>query len=78
MKKSKQLDLLLGAIKSEYRNVGLDSLLGTAMLKSAFEAKLENIDSHIVMEANTKMRAEYERVGGKIYKRYRIFQKQLN
>jgi hypothetical protein len=77
MKKSKQLDLLLGAIKSEYRNVGLDSLLGSAMLKSAHKAKLENIDSHIVMEKNIKMRAEYERVGGKIYKKYRVYQKKL-
>lgn len=77
MKKTNQLDLLLGAIKSDYRNVGLDSLLGTAMLKSAYEAKLKNIDSHIVMETNTKMRAEYEHVGGKVYKRYRVFQKDL-
>ena len=77
MKTTKELDLLLGAIKTEYRNVGLDSLLASAMLKSAHEARLEIIDSHIVMEQNTKMRAEYERVGGKIYKRYRIYQKDL-
>ncbi|MDX9694827.1 MAG: hypothetical protein RBT49_03455 [Bacteroidales bacterium] len=77
MKKTKQLDLMLGAIKTENQNIGLDSLLGTAMLKSAHEAKLETIDSHIVLEQNTKMRAEYERVGGEIYKRYRIYQKNL-
>ncbi|OFX88814.1 MAG: hypothetical protein A2W99_04930 [Bacteroidetes bacterium GWF2_33_16] len=77
MKKTKELDLFLGAIKYEYRNVGLDSLLATAMLKSAKEAKLEIIDSHVILEQNTKMRAEIERVGGEIYKRYRIFQKDI-
>lgn len=77
MKTTKQLDLLLGAIKVEFQNIGLDSLLASAMLKSAHEAKLEIIDSHVVMEQNTKMRAEYERVGGKIYKRYRVFQKEI-
>jgi len=77
MKTTKQLDLFLGAIKNEYQNIGLNSLLAFAMLKSAHEAKLEVIDSHLVLEQNTKMRAEYERVGGKIYKRYRIYQKDL-
>ena len=77
MKTAKELDLFLGAIKSEYRNVGLDSLLASAMLKSAHEAKLEVIDSHVILEQNTKMRAELERFNGKIYKRYRIFQKDI-
>jgi len=78
MKKTSQLDLLLGAIEDEHQNKGLDTLLGTAMLKSAIKAGFSNIDSHVVLESNTKMRAEYERVGGTIYKRYTVFQKDLN
>ena len=77
MKKSNQLDLLLGAVKSDVRNLGIDTMLAKAMLKSAKESGLELIDSHVVMETNTKMRAEVEKLGGKIYKRYRIFQKDL-
>lgn len=77
MKKSNQLDLLLGAVKSDLRNLGLDTMLAKAMLKSAKERGLEYIDSHVIMETNTKMRAEIEKLGGKIYKRYRIFQKDL-
>jgi len=77
MKKSNQLDLLLGAVKDELRNIGLDTMLASAMLKSTQERRLELIDSHVVMETNTKMRAEVEKLGGKIYKRYRIFQKDL-
>ncbi len=76
-KKSSQLDLLLGAIKEEYRGRGLDVLMGTAMYKSAIEYGFEHIDSHLELETNTKVRAEMERVDGKIYKRYRIFKKIL-
>lgn len=77
MKKTNELDLLLGAVKSDLRNLGLDTMLANAMLKSANERGLELIDSHVIMETNTKMRAEIEKLGGKVYKRYRIFQKEL-
>lgn len=77
MKKTKQLDLLLGAVRDDLRNIGLDTILAEAMLDSANERGLKLIDSHVVMETNTKMRAEVEKLGGEVYKRYRIFQKNL-
>lgn len=77
MKKTKQLDLFLGAIKNELRNTGLDTILAKAMLNSAKERGFKTIDSHVVMETNTRMRAEVEKLGGTVYKRYRIFQKDL-
>jgi predicted GNAT family acetyltransferase len=77
MKRTNQLDLFLGAIKKELRNTGLDSILAKAILNSAKARGLKIIDSHVVMESNTRMRAEVERIGGKIYKRYRVFQKDL-
>ena len=77
MKKTNQLDLLLGAVKDDLRNIGLDTMLAKAMLKSANERGLDIIDSHVIMETNTKMRAEVEKLDGKVYKRYRIFQKDL-
>ncbi|MFQ6108357.1 MAG: hypothetical protein ACE5L7_02255 [Candidatus Aminicenantales bacterium] len=76
-KRTKQLDLLLGAIKEEYRGRGLDVLMGTKMLLSAHEAGLRVIDTHHEMETNTRVRAEMERMGGRIYKRFRIYQKPL-
>jgi hypothetical protein len=75
--KAKQLDLLLGAIKEEYRGLGLDGLLVVKMGLSAYEAGMEVVDTHHVMETNNKMRQEYERLGGKIYKRFRVYQKSL-
>jgi len=76
-KKTKQLDLLLGAVKEKYRGRGLDVLMGVKMLMSAHKAGLELIDTHHEMETNTKVRAEMEKMGGVIYKRFRIYKKQL-
>ncbi len=76
-KRTKQLNLLLGAVHEDYRNHGLDALMATKMIASARDAGLEYIDSHLELESNLKVRAEMERFGGKIYKRYRIYKKDL-
>jgi hypothetical protein len=76
-KKTKQLDLLLGAVKEKYRGMGLDVLMGAKILTSAREAGFEYLDSHHEMETNVKVRAEMERMGGQVYKRFRVFQKNL-
>jgi len=76
-KKSKQLDLLLGAVKTSYRGRGLDVLMGVGMIMSAQEAGFEVMDTHHELESNVKVRAEMEKMGGKLYKKYRVYQKAL-
>jgi GNAT superfamily N-acetyltransferase len=76
-RRSKQLNLLLGAIHPDYQNRGLDTILGTAMLEAARKGGLEYVDSHLQMETNTRVRSEMEFLGGKVYKTYRIFGKAL-
>ncbi len=76
-KKTKQLDLLLGAVKEKYRGQGLDVLMGVRILIGAYEAGYEMMDTHHEMEANVKVRAEMERMGGTIYKKYRAFYKMI-
>ena len=76
-KKTKQLDMLLGAIKEKYRGLGLDVLMGVKMIHSAHEAAFEVADSHHELEENVKIRAEMEKMGGEIYKRFRVFKKEL-
>ena len=76
-RKSKQLNLLLGAISPEYQGRGLDVMMGISMLDSARKAGKKLIDSHLELETNTKVRAEMEKMGGVVYKRYRIYQKTL-
>lgn len=74
---SKQLDLMLGGIKKEHRGRGLDVLLGMKTIESAQKAGYKLIDSHHELETNILMHAEMERLGGKVYKRYRIFKKKI-
>jgi len=77
MKETKQLDVVLGAIKGQYRRVGLDTLLYVRIAVSAKDAGISVVDTHHVMETNRKMRMEYERLGGELYKRFRVYQKSL-
>jgi hypothetical protein len=76
-KKTKQLDLLLGAVKGPYRGRGLDVLMGVGMLISAYESGLKMIDTHHELESNVLVRAEMEKMGGKLYKRFRVYTKNL-
>ncbi len=72
-----QLNLLLGAIRPDYQNRGIDTIIGMAMLDSARKQGLMYIDSHLEMETNSKVRAEMEYMGGKVYKTFRVFGKSL-
>jgi hypothetical protein len=76
-KTTRQLDLLLGAVKEGYRGHGIDVLFGARMLMSAREAGMEFMDSHHEMEANVSVRSIMERMGGQVYKKFRVYQKSL-
>jgi hypothetical protein len=76
--RSKKLDLYIGGIKEKYRGLGIDALMGYSMIKTAIDAGYEYMDSHHELETNLKMRAEMEKIGGFVYKRFRIYQKDLN
>jgi hypothetical protein len=76
-KRSKQLNLLLGGIKDEFRGQGLDVLMGVKLLEEAQRAGMVHMDSHLELETNYLVRKEMERMGGVVYKRFRIFTKGL-
>jgi hypothetical protein len=78
MKNSRQLDLLLGAVHSRHRGKGLNVMMGVALMESARQLGMKTLDSHLILEENLLMRAELEKLGGKIMKRYRIFQKEID
>ena len=74
-RRTKQLDLLVGGVRQKYRSYGL-AVIGLAMiLQSARNAGMEMIDSHLELETNVRMRAEMDRLGGELVKRYRIYRK---
>ncbi len=76
-KKTDKLVLLLGAVKPKYQGLGLDAWMGVKMMESAKKHGLKVIDSHLILEDNFKMRAEMEKLGGHVYRRYRVYQKDL-
>jgi hypothetical protein len=76
-KRSRKLLMMLGGVKKEFRGKGIDVLMGVKIFHSGIKHKMEWIDSHLVLEDNTRMRSEYERIGGKVIKRFRIYQKDL-
>ncbi len=77
VKKSTHLLMLLGGVKEEYRGRGVDAIMGLKLLESAAKSRMKTLDSHLVLEKNKRMRAEYERINGKIIKTFRIYQKKL-
>ena len=76
-RKSKLLVTLLGAVDDNYTGRGLTAWLGEALLESAITRGMKEIDSHLILEKNMQMRGVMEKFGGRLYKRFRIFQKTL-
>lgn len=76
-KRSKKLLMMLGGVKKQFRGKGIEVLMGVKIFESGIKHNMEWIDSHLVLEDNVKMRAEYERIGGKVIKKFRIYQKDL-
>lgn len=76
-RRTDRLDLLLGGIREPDRGTGVDVVLGAAMIRAARDAGFRTMDSHHELEGNTRVRAEMERAGGQVYKRYRVFEKEL-
>ena len=57
--------------------MGLDVMMGVKMIQSAQKAGFEYLDTHHEMESNVLVRGEMEKMGGKIYKKFRVYQKSL-
>jgi ribosomal protein S18 acetylase RimI-like enzyme len=76
-RRSRKLLMMLGGVKKEYRGKGLDVLMGVKILQSGIKHRMDTLDSHLVLEDNLKMRGEYERVGCKVVKKFRIYEKDL-
>lgn len=78
-RKSKKLMLLLGAITPQMQNKGLDAVLATKLFSSAITLGFNEIDSHLIMKKNTKMRSEIERLPNhKLYKEYTIYKRKIS
>ena len=51
--------------------------MAVRMVEAGLKHGMEVIDSHLIIESNRRMRAEYEIFGGRQIKRFRIFKKTI-
>jgi len=68
--------LTLGVIE-KYRAKGLESALLIEGLKVGFEAGVRESEASWILEDNVAMCRILEAIGGRVYKRYRIYEKQI-
>jgi hypothetical protein len=76
-KKIKDVRLLLYGIKRTYRNKGVDALLFKEGFKGLKEGGYKKVEFSWILEDNRAVQRIIELMGGRLYKRYRIYEKQL-
>jgi hypothetical protein len=77
MKRTDSIVLMIGGIKKTYQGSGIDVLMGVKMLEAAARRGIKHIHSHLELEENYKVRAEMEKMGGKVIKVHRVYRKSL-
>ena len=76
-RKIKDLRLLLLGIKSEYRNRGVEALLFCEGFKGVKKGGYRRVEFSWILEDNIPIQRIIEMVGGRLYKKYRIYEKPL-
>lgn len=68
--------LILGLLE-EWRGKGIDALLYLALYRNAAAAGMKDADMSWILEDNHRMNAAIERLGGRIYRTYRLYEAPL-
>jgi hypothetical protein len=76
-KHANQLDMMLGAVRRDFQNTGLEIAMAISLIESAKMAGFKFIEAHLILETNRKMIAEMERVAIPVHKRFRVYRKEL-
>lgn len=74
-RKITDLRLLLLGIKKEYRNKGVDALLFREGFKGIRNGGFKRVEFSWVLEDNIPVQRIIEMVGGRLYKRYRVYER---
>ncbi len=69
--------LLIMGVLPEYRTLGIDALFYVETARAAFAKGYEYCEMSWILESNDMMNRIIERLGGRIYKTYRIYEKPL-
>jgi hypothetical protein len=71
------LRLMIMGVLPEYRTMGVDALFYVETARAAFAKGYEYCEMSWILESNDMMNRIIERLGGKIYKTYRVYEKPL-
>ena len=69
-----RLRVLILGLLSEWRGKGIDVLLYLAIFRNGTAAGMREADLSWILEDNHKMNAAIERLGGRIYRTYRVYE----
>jgi GNAT superfamily N-acetyltransferase len=73
----KDLRMLLLGIRHEYRNKGVDALLFREGFKGVKRGGYQRVEFSWILEDNIPVQRLVEMIGGRLYKKYRIYEKRL-
>jgi len=76
-KKIKDLRMLLLGTKAEYRKKGVDALLFREAFKGVKRGGYKRVEFSWILEDNIPVQRLVEMIGGRLYKKYRIYEKQI-
>ncbi|MBE0425673.1 MAG: hypothetical protein IBX72_03395 [Nitrospirae bacterium] len=76
-KKIKDMRLLLFGIKAEYRNKGVDALLFSEGFRGVKKRNYKRVEFSWILEDNISVQRLIEIIDGKLYKKFRIYEKEL-
>lgn len=76
-KRIKDLRMMLLGIKAEYRNRGVDALLFREGFKGVKKGGYRRVEFSWILEDNIPTQRLVEMIGGRLYKKYRIYEKPL-
>jgi GNAT superfamily N-acetyltransferase len=76
-RKISDIRVLTMGVKEEYRRKGIEGLLYLESFKAAMRKGYERAEMSWVLEDNTLMQKGCELMGGKLYKKYRLYEKKI-
>jgi len=76
-RKIRDIRVLTMGVKEEYRKRGIEGLLYLESFKAAMKKGYERAEMSWILEDNVLMKKGCELMGGKLYKKYRIYEKRL-
>lgn len=77
MKKINRVRVLALGVVEEYRKLGIEACFYAAIIRRAGVRKMRGAEASWILEHNEPMNKGMQRINGKVYKRYRIYEKPL-